>query len=246
MAIAATALEHVLPTKTMFLHLPRPFLPSERSSAALLDEACIELAISRISSSDRLIIWLDDTGQTFADRYDDLSDLYSTCWEVASGAGKPQLDVCVLLAEMCGGDFPQSLPSPSLALGCDEKSTAQLFASVDRIEFESLKTFVGRQIETLAASDICPVVFLDDPRSKLPALRRVAVGGTFDRLHSGHKKLLSVAAAISSESMLVGIAAGGLLAEKSGSSRIQSFEQRSAAVVDFIAAVKPNFRGLCA
>ena len=36
-------------------------------------------------------------------------------------------------------------------------------------------------------------------------LRRVAVGGTFDRLHVGHRKLLSLAATVCSETLVVGV-----------------------------------------
>lgn len=58
------------------------------------------------------------------------------------------------------------------------------------------------------------VILLDDASTSVPPLKRVAVGGTFDRLHCGHKKLLIAAALFSTESVLVGVATEALFARK--------------------------------
>ena len=55
------------------------------------------------------------------------------------------------------------------------------------------------------------VYYFDDPRyvdqskSSFPTYKHVALGGSFDHLHNGHKKLLYLAAQICTEIMTIGI-----------------------------------------
>ena len=71
---------------------------------------------------------------------------------------------------------------------------------------------------------------------------KVAVGGTFDRLHAGHRLILAVAALVCRETVYLGMAADKLLANKAGAKSIFPFEQRSAEARAFIEAFKPGLR----
>ena len=84
--------------------------------------------------------------------------------------------------------------------------------------------------------------FADDLNAPLPLHRRVAVGGTFDRLHLGHRKLLTVAALSCSETLTVGVTEDACLREKQDAQHIESFAVRSGRVQRFLAAVKPSLR----
>jgi phosphopantetheine adenylyltransferase/dephospho-CoA kinase len=72
--------------------------------------------------------------------------------------------------------------------------------------------------------------------------RHSVVGGTFDRLHPGHKVLLSMAAAFSSERCVVGVTHPDLLCRKSGVEFMQDVNVRCASVELFLHSVR---HGLC-
>lgn len=62
----------------------------------------------------------------------------------------------------------------------------------------------------------------------------VAVGGTFDHIHDGHKILLSVALFLSSRKLIIGITDDELLKNKKYKEYLQSFEQRLSITDKFI------------
>lgn len=67
----------------------------------------------------------------------------------------------------------------------------------------------------------------------------LALGGTFDHLHSGHKILLTMAAWIASHRLIVGITDDQLLINKQHANRLQSLPERKQAVHDFLQRVGP-------
>lgn len=71
---------------------------------------------------------------------------------------------------------------------------------------------------------------------------RVVLGGSFDRLHVGHKKLLTVAAMVCTSDMTVGVTGDAMVRAKSDAGDITSFAERSGAVVAFVRLVKPGLR----
>ncbi|KAK4529473.1 hypothetical protein CCYA_CCYA01G0330 [Cyanidiococcus yangmingshanensis] len=86
-------------------------------------------------------------------------------------------------------------------------------------------------------------VVLQEPRTRVSSETslfrwtqwgRVAVGGTFDRMHAGHRLLLSAARYFCREHLYVGISGEALLVHKKGREQLQSFAERAAAVECFI------------
>lgn len=69
----------------------------------------------------------------------------------------------------------------------------------------------------------------DDDRYKV-----VAVGGTFDHLHDGHKILLSVATFLSTEKLIVGVTDAELLKNKKYKEQLDSFEKRIQSTLKFL------------
>lgn len=74
----------------------------------------------------------------------------------------------------------------------------------------------------------------------LPSFKSVALGGTFDRLHNGHRKLLTLAAGSCTDRLIIGITGDVLLAKKKGKEQIKSFQNRKGEVLNFLKSIKPG------
>lgn len=68
----------------------------------------------------------------------------------------------------------------------------------------------------------------------------VAVGGTFDRLHAGHKVLLTYAAFHTTQSLLVGVASDALLAKKKLKEILQPLQVRMENVICFLSLLRKD------
>ncbi|CAD7698077.1 unnamed protein product [Ostreobium quekettii] len=69
---------------------------------------------------------------------------------------------------------------------------------------------------------------------------RVAMGGTFDRLHAGHRLLLAATALVCSGHAFVGVTVDKMLHHKQHADLLEPFATRSGAAVDFIRTVRPS------
>jgi phosphopantetheine adenylyltransferase len=86
-----------------------------------------------------------------------------------------------------------------------------------------------------------PVLPADLPASRGFALYDyVALGGTFDRLHAGHKLLLTRAALATGRRLRVGVTGPALLAAKKNAALLQPFDVRCAAATAFLRALRPD------
>lgn len=68
----------------------------------------------------------------------------------------------------------------------------------------------------------------------------VVVGGTFDRLHAGHRLLLTAAAWASCRKLWIGVASVSLLGRKAHAELIYPFQQRAQGAADFARSVRPD------
>ncbi len=84
--------------------------------------------------------------------------------------------------------------------------------------------------------------------SVVPRFRHGVNGGTFDRLHNGHRVLLSASAAVCSESLTVGITSDAMIAQSSKSLKelVEPFETRREAVATFLHFCNPGLRQVLA
>lgn len=70
----------------------------------------------------------------------------------------------------------------------------------------------------------------------------VAVGGTFDRMHAGHRVLLAVAAVCCSSELYVGITSDRLLVNKADKELIRTYSSREGAVREYLSNVHPSLK----
>jgi cytidyltransferase-like protein len=87
-------------------------------------------------------------------------------------------------------------------------------------------------------SDKGVLFYLDDHLvESLPKFTKIALGGTFDRIHNGHKKLLTLAACVATEKVIVGVTSDDMLKAKKNAAMIANNEMRMKNVSDFLCAV---------
>ncbi|KAG5471029.1 hypothetical protein CUR178_02336 [Leishmania enriettii] len=82
--------------------------------------------------------------------------------------------------------------------------------------------------------------FMRDAEGFQPHYKYVAVGGTFDHFHSGHKVLLSTAALHAMNKLRVGVTDVSLLARKKFAESIQPMNVRMENVTRFLRMVRPD------
>lgn len=89
------------------------------------------------------------------------------------------------------------------------------------------------------------MVILDEPTSNFTlsppnSYSAVVLGGTFDRLHDGHRQFLKAASALTKNRVVVGVCDGPMLTKKQYSELIEPVEQRMENVKEYIKSVKPE------
>lgn len=178
-----------------------------------------------------------------------ISSIYSRMWDEMMQADNLSLN-CIVIGDLKDSGYV-SLPELRA-----KKELAALY-TFDRTaaqQVQDLRQRCGLQKVSLLEYDATSAVlsqpqlveggqihFLDSATGGMPLPRfsRVAIGGTFDRLHNGHKKLLALAAGCTSGVLVVGISGDALLANKRNASKISSYAVRQQEVLNFLRLVKP-------
>ncbi|KAF5358168.1 hypothetical protein D9756_001334 [Leucocoprinus leucothites] len=148
-----------------------------------------------------------------------LTYVYVQATKVAQNMGKVLMEVDVLLKGM-NEDVDESL-----GIGMEI-----LF----RVSGDSIPVPLPEAVGLLRTSYI--PIDRDSP-SMYPV---TALGGTFDHLHAGHKILLSMAAWITSEKLIVGVTDDALLQNKVNKHVMEDISQRSNRVRGFLTFFKPD------
>lgn len=81
---------------------------------------------------------------------------------------------------------------------------------------------------------------ISNPESVYREIPVVAVGGTFDHLHDGHKILLTASAFLTRDTLIVGVTGPELLKNKKYKEYMESYEKRVSNVKSLLKAVRPN------
>lgn len=169
-----------------------------------------------------------------------ISTVYSRLWDEMLQVNNLGLN-CVVLGNMVEAGFVslahlRSLPELQVVYSLDA-ATGELIKK-GRAEGE----VVVQVTPQIQQKQTAGVFYLDDFDLGVPRFERVALGGTFDHLHNGHKKLLTLAAACCTGSMVIGVTGDAMLKNKSNAAKIASYQQRVAGVEAFLRAVKPALK----
>jgi len=157
---------------------------------------------------------------------------------VAQDMDKVLLDTDVLLRPRDKPVAETSTRDEELVRGADA-----LYVFED--DSDSFSWWISKSSNTLfvskPASWSAPRVSLPPGADKVrPSLPVVALGGTFDHLHAGHKILLSMAAWISRKKVIVGVTDDNLLVNKANKHVLESLSHRTDRARSFLTSFKPN------
>ena len=84
--------------------------------------------------------------------------------------------------------------------------------------------------------------FYEEQEADYPIYTKLSLGGTFDHLHYGHRKLLTLALLCCKKELVIGITSSMMLTKKSHQSIIHSYMERKKAVEYFIKSLKPKMK----
>ncbi|KAL7754407.1 hypothetical protein RI367_000388 [Sorochytrium milnesiophthora] len=151
---------------------------------------------------------------------DFLGLLYCRVYTAACQLDKPLLDVDALLE---GISVPlDTVVAAAGTIYCATESSVEYPGAV-RIRCEAVRTMHHSS----------------DRGTPLAKHDKVAVGGTFDHLHIGHKILLSATALATSNSLLCGVTDADLLRNKKVAHLVEPYNARVERVRDFLSRFKP-------
>lgn len=129
-------------------------------------------------------------------------------------------------------------------LGREEVYTQVTFQSLecyDLIISDKHTKVEGKNIQYIDTVESEPIRFtFKGQRGK--SHRVVAVGGTFDHLHDGHKILLTMSAFFAKRELIVGITGEALLVKKTYREAMQSYKVRKSLVEKFLSAVDSTIK----
>ncbi|KAJ6525599.1 hypothetical protein B0H19DRAFT_1197913 [Mycena capillaripes] len=160
-----------------------------------------------------------------------LTFVYVQATKVAQDAGRLLMDIDVLLLGP-NDPLPERLVPPELVFRV-EGDSGPLPASLASIQTQTLPRSPSPALVPNAPTSTPPDA---DTPSLFPV---VALGGTFDHLHAGHKILLSMAAWIAAHKLIVGVTDDVLLTRKAHAAALEPLAHRTAAVRAFLSAFKP-------
>lgn len=165
--------------------------------------------------------------------------LYAQAWSVAVQRGLMLVNITVLLVPEASLErVARRLYSPDAQVlvdaSLDPDSTTR-WQNIG-VDVRTIESDVGLQGRTEAVGQ-------DDGKG-LKCYPVVALGGTFDHLHVGHKILLTMASLIAEQKIIVGVTDDAMLTKKSNAAVLEPIDERIAAVNAFIGLVRLPFTEL--
>ncbi len=192
----------------------------------------------------RLTVWLKTNAQpdTAALTRFTLA-MYDDAFLSACDANNANLQ-CTVLADVAISGAVSAASLQHAAAGADEVLVCAEHTQLADWAKQQLQGGSAPPVALLPAPDTADCIVVDELEAPLTPFTKVAVGGTFDHMHAGHRKLLAVAAAATAADgeLLIGVTGPALLRNKKHASTLQSYAEREGAVKDFLRRIAPGLR----
>ncbi|PWN40608.1 WD40 repeat-like protein [Ceraceosorus guamensis] len=162
-----------------------------------------------------------------------LKGVYALAWAVAVQKERLDAQIDVLFAEDV-----QVRRSRRMALSLCQTETLHVLDDRPAPQRDDLSLDFAEHMERIPA----PARQGDQEKGEqsgealhtFPQYRNVAMGGTFDHLHVGHKILLSIAALLSRDRLIVGITGDSMLSKKANAELLEDIVERVERVNEFL------------
>ncbi|KRX72470.1 Bifunctional coenzyme A synthase [Trichinella sp. T6] len=148
------------------------------------------------------------------------------------------------------GDYKRKLnPETCLLLDCDLSQLGDFFTSKERLHLpmQMVMLHFDKQLADMSGlptqmTTFCSMEKFSKAPQTLPMYKHIVLGGTFDRMHDGHKFLLTIALLLTKRQLTCGITCGSMLTNKFLSELIQPVKERCKIVEQFLTDVDPSVR----
>ncbi|GBC09731.1 hypothetical protein RclHR1_09070003 [Rhizophagus clarus] len=173
-----------------------------------------------------------------------LSTLYISGTKKAYETDKQFLDIDVIFENWCGyqAELSNDRQFDVLFGTINEKERLQLFNETrKKFSLSELPIYILELNMQPPSIDSIASYKIPLPLSNSKTFNHVAVGGTFDHLHAGHKILLTMTAWITGERLICGVTSDIMLRNKKFREQLESIDTRITKVRQFLETIR---RGL--
>jgi len=225
--------------KTAILELHRPDCINP-SYLMVAHDNLISEVVKEISDTLYVIV-TNENSQQVNDVNQYISELYERLWDEMMNANNLQLKCYVMsnnydnfqsLNDLC------KLREVDILYTTNSKSLE--FVNNLNKERESKQLKVSYTDTKQNSIDDNNEIYFFEQKGKMPTYNIVSLGGTFDHLHNGHRKLLTLALSVCNSSIVIGVTSDAMLSKKKNAEKIKKFENRKNCVVEFINNMKPG------
>lgn len=238
--------------KCLLLEIPHASKTKSDIPQLVANDDLITRAVADVSES--LFIYVRaDPSASRASVYEYISDVYTRAWDEMVSRDILGID-CTVIGDVQNSGFisrPQLYGLSELdavysshVAEVEGFKAGRLAAGLPDFAIEDISTTSppSSSSSSSSTSPSAKIYYFDAVDEIIPNFKRVALGGTFDQLHNGHRKLLTLAAGVCTDALIIGITGDEMLKKKKNASHIAGFDFRKSDVKMFLDCVKPSLR----
>ena len=225
------------------ISIPASFESSNKTLQTLTNDEYLSNMVKETSMELYIYVWADALSSSGAvSAY--VSEVYAQLWDEMIIAGNMNLE-CFVSSNIFGDNLfdvkdvyihedLDVVMSSNKDCNSSRINSLRGDAGVANVPVQILPSLSEAFLPCTDAALNAKIHFLDDLTADVPRYAKIAVGGTFDRIHNGHKKLLTLAASVATECLIVGITADEMLAAKANAEKIAKNDIRAKGVSEFL------------